>query len=436
MPTLSRHFASTVATNAAILLLGVGSGVLAARLLGPQARGELAVIVLWPSAVVYILGSLGLHDAGTYYVARHPERLNAVFTLLQGLGAAQSLVFGALAYFLLPLVLAGQRPEVVALTRWFLLFLPAGFNSLYLLKLLQGRLEIGPYNLARLFVAAWYTALLVVLYFAGRVTLAWIVTGQLAGYALAAGLHLYYVARRLRPRWEWNPELLGPLLRYGFKAQFSLASAQLNFRLDQLVMSVWLPPEALGFYVVAVTMTLPLRALPTAIGAVTLPAAARQTPKAAPGVIAQSLRASVVLLLAAAAGLVLLAPYLLPLFFGEAFRPAVLACQVLCLASIPLGVNLVLYDALRGLNRPEVPGYADLVGNGVTIALLALLLPRYGFLGAAYASLGAYTVSLLFQLWYIHRRLGLSVPQLVLTRCAAEPAVLSSAAREGDEPPA
>src|SRR3990172_9028420 len=97
--TLSRHYLSTVAANGAILLLGVLSGVLAARLLGPETRGELTVIILWPSAVVYILGSLGLHDATTYFAARHPERLNAVFTVLQALGLAQTVVFGALAYF-------------------------------------------------------------------------------------------------------------------------------------------------------------------------------------------------------------------------------------------------------------------------------------------------------------------------------------------------
>ena len=414
MPALSRHYLSTLAANSAILLLGVVSGVLAARLLGPEARGELAVIIVWPSAVVYILGSLGLHDAATYFAARQPERLNAVFTLLQVLGLAQTVVFGALAYFLLPVALAGHRPEVIALTRLFLLFLPAGFNSLYLLKLLQGRLLVRQYNLARVFVAAWYTALLVALYFLGRVSLPWIVGGQLVGYGLAWLLHYHFVRAQLRPRWEWDPSLLRPLLRYGFKAQFSLASAQLNFRLDQLVMSLWLPPAALGFYVVAVTLTSPLRAAPQAIGMVTLPAAARESPAAARAVIGRSLRAVGLLLVIGAAALFWLVPYLLPLFFGEAFAPAIAACRVLVVASVPLGFSLVLYDGLRALGKPQAPGYAELVGNGVTLALLAVLLPRYGFLGAAYASLGAYTASLAFLLWYVNRRLHLPVRDLLL----------------------
>src|SRR3990172_5553168 len=281
--TLSRHYLSTVAANASILLLGVLSGVLAARLLGPEARGGLAVIIPWASAAGYLLRARGAQGAPPPL-----ERLNAVFTVLQVLGLAQTLVFGALAYFLLPWVLAGHRPEVIALTRLFLLFLPAGFNSLYLLKLLQGRMLLRQYNLARVFVAAWYAALLVALYFLGRVSLPWIVGGQLVGYGLAALLHYYFVRAGVGPVWEWDPSVIRPLLRYGVQAQFSIASAQLNFRLDQLVMSIWLPPAALGTYVVAVTLTSPLRALPLAIGTVTLPAAARESPAAARGVIGRS----------------------------------------------------------------------------------------------------------------------------------------------------
>jgi len=409
VPTLSRHYASTVAANAAILLLGAVSGVLAARLLGPEGRGELAVIILWPSAVVYLVGSFGLHDAATYFAARHPERLNAVFTLLQVLGLAQTVVFGALAYFLLPVVLAGHRPEVISLTRLFVLFFPAGFNSLYLLKLLQGRLLIRQYNLARVFVAAWYTALLVGLYLLGRVSLPWIVAGQLVGYGLSWLLHAHFVARSLRPRWEWDPSLLSPMLRYGLKAQFSLTSSYLNLRLDQLVMSVWLPPQALGYYVVAVVVAEPVQSIPAAIGMVTLPAAAAQEhPAGAQRVMQQSLRVVAALLALSVGPLLLLVPYLIPFFFGETFAPAVSACRVLLLAAIPMAFVMVLNDSLRALNRPQVPGYAALIGNGVTLILLTLLLPRLGLLGAAYASLAAYTTSLVFLLWYAHHRLQLS----------------------------
>jgi Na+-driven multidrug efflux pump len=91
----------------------------------------------------------------------------------------------------------------------------------------------------------------------------------------------------------------------------------------------------------------------------------------------------------------------------------VTACKVLVLAMIPLGLSQLLYESLRALNRPLAPAYAELLGNAVTACLLYLLLPRMGFLGAAYASLGAYTASLLFILWYLRARARVLLTELL-----------------------
>ena len=65
------------------------------------------------------------------------------------------------------------------------------------------------------------------------------------------------------------------------------------------------------------------------------------------------------------------------------------------------------------MNHPLGQAYAEATGNIVTVALLALLLPQYGFLGAAFASLGAYTASLLAAVWYTRGRAGLSLRHLL-----------------------
>ena len=109
------------------------------------------------------------------------------------------------------------------------------------------------------------------------------------------------------------------------------------------------------------------------------------------------------------------------------FAPSIPACQVLVVAAVPLGLSRVLYDSLSALNKPQVPGYAELIGNCATLILLASLLAPYGFLGAAYASLGGYTTSFLYLLWYTHSRLGLSATQLwIKGKKRLEPTILTS----------
>ena len=62
----------SVATGLAGQLMLVASGILVARALGVEGRGQLAVIVLVPS-VLSQLGTLGVPLAVTYYVARDPD---------------------------------------------------------------------------------------------------------------------------------------------------------------------------------------------------------------------------------------------------------------------------------------------------------------------------------------------------------------------------
>jgi O-antigen/teichoic acid export membrane protein len=101
------------------------------------------------------------------------------------------------------------------------------------------------------------------------------------------------------------------------------------------------------------------------------------------------LRRSLLLLAPLAAALALAAPWLVPALFGSAFQPAVRVTQVLAGAALFLSLNAVLSDGFRGMSRPAVPALAEVASLGLAVALLWLLIPRYGIMGAAGASLAA-----------------------------------------------
>ena len=61
----------TGATNVAIAAMGIVTGVVAARLLGPRGRGELVAIQTWPLFIAGI-AMLGTPEALAYYSARSP----------------------------------------------------------------------------------------------------------------------------------------------------------------------------------------------------------------------------------------------------------------------------------------------------------------------------------------------------------------------------
>ena len=73
--------AGSLATGIAGQVVLVASGVLAARALGVEGRGDLAAIVLVPSILIQ-LGTLGMPLAMTYYVARDPEGSRTLLTAI------------------------------------------------------------------------------------------------------------------------------------------------------------------------------------------------------------------------------------------------------------------------------------------------------------------------------------------------------------------
>lgn len=118
-----RAYAQTFAATVAIRILGVVSGVLAARLLGPEGRGELAVIIFLPM-LLEPLGLLELPRSVAYEVSRADEVSAAViatsFWLAVGLGAIQALLLAEL----LPLYLPADKSHLLSASRWFMIYLP------------------------------------------------------------------------------------------------------------------------------------------------------------------------------------------------------------------------------------------------------------------------------------------------------------------------
>ena len=118
-----RAYAQTFAATAAIRCLGVVSGVLAARLLGPAGRGELAVIIFLPMLLL-TLGELELPRSLAYEVSRADEiprsMIATSFWLAAGIGGLQALLLAAL----LPLYLPADKLHLLAASRWFMVYLP------------------------------------------------------------------------------------------------------------------------------------------------------------------------------------------------------------------------------------------------------------------------------------------------------------------------
>jgi len=403
----------TMATSAAILLLNVGSGVMLARVLGPSGRGQLAALVLWPFLLANITAT-GMADAITYYTSKEEEhRKDLVGTSLL-IALVQAGVYLTVAWFLMPAVLNRYGESVVEASRWYLAWIP-----LYLLwftgnAVLLARSQVRAFNRVRLTVIACTVIGLVPMFVFRISNLNYIVVV----YVLANGVALAVVLAELgRKGWlEWKPSLsfANTLWRYGMKASIMTVSGMTNERADQALISLLLPAYALGLYAIAVTVSAPVVFLVGSLSIVALPTIARaRTEDERKQFLTRFVQAALLIAVVSALCLAALVSPIIRLFFGSSFLPATESAQILVFGAVALSLTAVLSAGLKAFNEPLTPGLAQVLANVVTVAALLALLPRLGILGAAIASLLAYSVAAIFLMAAIRRR-GISIRQILI----------------------
>lgn len=398
MPEARTGRSGVVSTGLAdVVLVGISAvtGIITARLLGPAGRGEFAIVVLWPGLIAAV-GSLGVMEALTYHqaVARR-ERSELVGTGLL-LATVQSLLLVAVGWLVLPWLLRAQDPEVVRSGFVYLAFIPLNLCSLYSLGLLHGNLNMQSYNLLRVSVSAVYLFLVCLCWLMGFVSVWALTLSLLAANLVVAVASVAVVIGEFGLHLTLNIPLIRGILSYGIRSHVGTLSQMLNQRADQMLMALVLSPRELGWYVVAASVSGLTRVAAGAFATVVFPRAAGTLLEERRGVVALYSRLTVTATLALAGVLIITIPFLLPLVYGREYTPSVIPAIILTVATVFVAVGQTWAGSFRGIGRPLVPAKAELMSLALTVVALALLLQPLGIVGAALASLLAYSASALF----------------------------------------
>lgn len=410
---LGAHLGVSFATSLGIQFLNVITGVILARALGPHQRGELAAILLWPS-VLAAVGTLGVTEATTYHAARSSWPLGRLVGTTFVIGLVQSVLLICIGAAILPFVLSRYDSEVLHLAYVYLLYIPLFLFAVYASTLIQGLQRFGAFNIIRFLLIGLTAIGLVTLDLAHSLVLERAVYVYLGSYAMTTVIAAFFLFGREPMRLGYDGIVTRELFRFGVRSHLGNVSSLLNERLDQLVIAILLAPTKLGLYVVAVSLTSPATLAGYSISLVALPTVARSAPNdERTRRIQRFLQITILTSSCMTIPMLIFTEPIISLFFGRAFVPVANVARVLLVAAVILGMNRVLSAAARGIGRPLDAGIAEGLALIVTILALAVLLPIYGLLGAAVASLLAYLVS---TGWLVHktrRALDVSIGSLI-----------------------
>lgn len=401
-----------------LLLQGLAmiSGVELARGLGLTGRGDLAAALLWPTMIGGI-GVLGLEESLTYHIAGARERGDAGRLLGSALALCviQSLVFTAITLIAVPIVLHKHTSSTIDSGLIFSGYVAMNMTGLTLNGCLNGLHRYTSYNAARVSIGIAIVVAQTVLLITGQFRVQVIVTAMIGCYIASLLFDCVLTYRSHPGRLRVERSAMRSIFLYGVKSHTSNTSSFLNQRLDQLVISVFLTSRQLGIYVVAVTFTVFTSLLGSSIMVAALPNIAQlheRSEQAALGrrFVSLTLIAAVV----ATLPIIIFAPLLIELFFGKAFTIGANITRVTAIASISFATTRVMEGVLRGIGRPLTAGMAEFVALGATVIGLATLLPTLGLIGAAWASLLAYSISGLWMAMRIKSFIHLPMRRLLL----------------------
>jgi O-antigen/teichoic acid export membrane protein len=394
---IGRLVARTAGYNvASVVAAGLG-GVIVARALGPELRGEYAAVTAW-AGVALMIGEMGQPAAACFFVAHDPDHARDYVAASRALMLTTGTVMLVGGILLAPILGRGNGGLIVAYRIAFATMIVPLAGTSYMFAL-QAR-DLGLWNTVRTIQPILSLACLVMLWRLRLLTLnaalvvtALTVLGQL-GWA-------YYRCRStgLAPG-RARVAFVRPLVRYGVAQISALTPATLNAYLDQLVLSQVVPAAVLGRYAIAVTCTLLPMPVVSAIGNVAFPRLASRQHVGSMvrrmqwlGILAGGCTA-----VAALVPLDLAAPWLIPHVFGPAYTDMAPLLWALTPAGVFLACNQVIGDMLRGRRHPLAVARAEGLAAIFTVILLVILLPAVGVYGAAIASAVAYGVALVMML--------------------------------------
>lgn len=405
----SRGALTLAAGQAAGFLIGMAGSAFLARLLGPSDRGTFELLVLYPNLAVLLLRA-GLATGAVYHAGNEDTerlRLGSIAcgaTLLLGLlGAA---IGGGLAAFL-PSVPAPRKLLLLAfITFPFFLWIS---NARELLNGL-GRFRSNAASIV--FERALLTAALAVAFLWKIHVLKILFVLYLASVVATALL----LARLLNLPPRFGPSRdLRRIGSYGARAAVAPILLFLQMRLDQMVLGAAGSAAALGFYVIAVTVSEIFLPLTDAIYSALYPRLMRAGADRA-AIAARALRLGHALLAVCALLLAVAAEPAVTLLFGEAFRPALILVPWILAARTLQGGSAILRAVLLAEGRPLSVSTLAGIGLSVNAAMLLILVPARGAEGAALAALAAGAIEYTWTLIIACRTLGRTPFDLLVPR--------------------
>ena len=390
-------FASTVGFAFAIVGLQFGQGILLARLLGPEGRGEYATASLYMQMLLYVglFGGLEVvcRRAASCQADDASDSRSKLRRAALWLGITTGTVTSLVAVALNVIAMPADRRYLIPVAILCAISIIGQHIMLVMTAVDRGSDAFGRYNVHRLIAAAAFPILLLVTFTFTSInvmTAAWLFV---AASAVSAATCMIDLRRPLSGDREPSTRLL---VRESMPYGLSMLATDVFERLD-LLLVLWLAPIIdMGFYAAMVPAVYPLTVIPNTLGLFLFNAGADQKSRLTTADVHRIIGSSLAVQTASTIAFMTLIGPVVVFFYGDRFEPAIEYAMWLAPASAIKGVLQGLDSYLKGRGRPLAPVRARFLAIVVMLSVAAGLYEAYAALAIAMAALAGQVVCFLW----------------------------------------
>ncbi len=411
-------FATVAQTGLAtglVLLLNIGTGVVSARFLGPQGRGELAALMLCPQLLCFLF-TFGLPSSVIVLARRDQQGERALLGAALALSAVAGLLAAIAGVLLLPKLAAQYSPQIRTEAQWLLLFVFLGTMQSVLGAGLQLGDRFGTFNRARCWQTAGILLCLLLLVVTHRITP---LSAALAYLVPALPFFIWnawWFLRELRPSLAGFAARSRELLWFGARIHVVDAGNTLFSQLDKLILVGLLAPGLFGTYVVVFNLSRLITTFGGAVVPVLLPRAVGKPVPEMLEATSKALVATAVLNAGALLGYVLFGRLVLGVVYGAQFTAGYLTLVILSAEAALSGLVQILQQPYLMLGRPGIVAIVHVVSLAAGGVLMYLLGSHFGMEGAACGLLAATALRVTLTHLGYRRVLHVAAPRMVPAR--------------------
>ena len=193
-----------------------------------------------------------------------------------------------------------------------------------------------------------------------------------------------------------NINYLKNLFSYGFKTYLSNILSIIHSRIDVFMINLFLNPLAVGFYSVSVAMAEKLWIISQSAGLMLFPRiSVEKNEKNIKNFTPLVFRTTAIITIIGSLLLYVLSDWLVILLFSKSFIQSIVPFKILLIGIIALGGAGILANDLYGRGKPLINTYVNLISVFLNITLNVIFIPKWGIIGAAWATSISYSVTLL-----------------------------------------